>query len=311
MSDPEFARLEEVELRRAWSHEALDFTPWLARNLERLAEAVAIPLELEGTERAVGRYSADILARDSRSGEAVLIENQLEVSDHSHLGQILTYLTGLEARVVIWVALGFREEHLSAIRWLNSNTADAFSFFAVKLRVVRIADSPLAPLFEVVERPNNWNRQVEALAREAREVSPRADRRRRFWARYVELFPTSFADAMAGGGAARWRVVPGSNLVVSQWLATDSVGVFVRGGRGSDGPDVFDKLMPYADRIVSELGVELGERRWPLVQRLNVDTADEARWDEWARWLHDQAERYAVVLSRFLTSAASREASAS
>ena len=298
MSEVEFSRLEEVTLRQAWSHEAHDFTPWLASNLDRLSEAVSIPLELEGVERAVGRFAADILARDARNGAAVLIENQLEVSDHSHLGQILTYLTGLEAQVIIWVAPEFREEHLSAIRWLNTNTSEPFSFLAVKVRVVRIGASPLAPLFEVAERPNHWNRRVEETAREVREASPASDRRRRFWARYVNLFPGAASDAVAGGGAARWRAIPGCNLVVSQWMASNNVGVFVRGGRGADGPAIFDSLAPFADQFRAELGVELNNRNWPLIQRLDLETADESRWDEIASWMNGHAERYASVLSR-------------
>ena len=92
----------------------------------------------------------------------ILIENQLEQTDHTHLGQIMTYLAGLDAKTVVWIAPSFREPHLSAIRWLNEHTADGFSFFALKARVVRIGDSPFAPMFEVVEQPNLWDRQIEA-----------------------------------------------------------------------------------------------------------------------------------------------------
>lgn len=146
-----FGTLEDIEARRAWAHEAHVFTPWLADNLDRLSQAVGIPLELTGREVSVGRYSADILATNPVDGSVVLIENQLEPSDHTHLGQIMTYLAGLEAQVMIWIAPTFREEHLSALRWLNQHTAENFAFFAVRLRVVRIANSPLAPLFDVLE----------------------------------------------------------------------------------------------------------------------------------------------------------------
>ena len=162
----DFATLDEVDPRAAWSHEARAFTPWLAANLGRLGDALGLTLEGGVEEVRVGRYAADILARTAPDGSAVLIENQLESSDHTHLGQILTYLTGLKAQIVVWVAPDFREEHLSALRWLNESTVEPFSFFAVRLRVVRIGESPFAPLFDVVERPNNWDRRLQVVARE-------------------------------------------------------------------------------------------------------------------------------------------------
>lgn len=142
MSDIQFGRLQDLPLREAWKHEALQFTPWLAENLDHLSEAIGIPLEMTGTEVAVDTFSADILARNPMDDTVVLIENQLEQTDHTHLGQIMTYLAGLDAHTVVWIAPAFREPHLSAIRWLNEHTADGFSFFAVKARVVRIGDSP-------------------------------------------------------------------------------------------------------------------------------------------------------------------------
>ena len=141
----EFGRLEPVDLRTAWKHEALNFTPWLAENLDRLSHAVGIEMNLEDTEVQIGRFSADILARNAQDESLVLIENQLEWSDHTHLGQILTYLAGLQAQSVTWVASGFEEAHLSAIRWLNEHTAEPFAFFAVRVGVVRTGASPWRP----------------------------------------------------------------------------------------------------------------------------------------------------------------------
>ncbi|TNF12951.1 MAG: hypothetical protein EP320_10210 [Rhodobacteraceae bacterium] len=160
MTDIRFGRLVDLPLRDAWKHEAHQFTPWLAENIDHLSEAIGIPLELTGTEVAVESFSADILARNPMDDSVVLIENQLEQTDHTHLGQIMTYLAGLEAQTVVWIAPAFREPHLSAIRWLNEHTSDGFSFFAIKARVVRIGDSPYAPIFEVVEKPDLWQRKL-------------------------------------------------------------------------------------------------------------------------------------------------------
>ena len=157
MTIPELGNLEEVDLRQAWPHEARSFTPWLSENLEILSSVIGIPLELEGQEVAVEQFSADILARNPRDDSRVLIENQLEQSNHEHMGQIMTYLAGLDVNTVIWIAAGFKEPHLSAIRWLNEHTIEPFAFFAIKLKIVRIADSPMAPVFEVVVKPNTWN----------------------------------------------------------------------------------------------------------------------------------------------------------
>ena len=166
MTIPELGKLEEVDLRQAWPHEARSFTPWLSENIEMLSSVIGIPLELEGQEVAVEQFSADILARNPRDDSRVLIENQLEQSDHGHIGQIMTYLAGLDVNTVIWIAASFREPHLSAIRWLNDHTIEPFAFFAIKLSIVRIADSPMAPVFEVVVKPNTWERQLQSISKE-------------------------------------------------------------------------------------------------------------------------------------------------
>ena len=129
-----FGQLKDMDLREVWPYEANNFTPWLAENLSpSCPEAIGIPLELEGTEIAVEGYSVDILATYPADGSRVIIENQLESTDHTHLGQIMTYLAGLEAKTVVWIARDFRGPHLSAIRWLNTHTTDEFAFFAHKI----------------------------------------------------------------------------------------------------------------------------------------------------------------------------------
>ena len=180
--------LDSVDPREAWDNEAHDFTPWLADNLGHLATAIGIELEREGTEMHVGPLRADIVARNPRDDSRVLIENQLEHADLHHLGQVLAYLAGLEAKTVVWVAKGFDEAHLSALRWLNEHTAESFAFFAVRVRVVRIGDSPLAPVFEVLERPNDWDRRVQDTA-QTRELTKLGQFRRDFWAHVSKRHP--------------------------------------------------------------------------------------------------------------------------
>ena len=168
MMTPDLGKLERVELREAWTSESGDFTPWLADHLDALAEELGLSLELVGTEVSVGPFSADILCRRMGTDHLVLIENQLEWTDHRHLGQILTYTAGLEALTVIWVAAGFVEQHRGALDWLNSNTPEDVGFYGVEVQLWRIGDSTPAPRFNVASRPN-----IEF--KEARDKAPRGN----------------------------------------------------------------------------------------------------------------------------------------
>src|SRR5690606_23908695 len=169
--------LERVPLRAAWKHEATDFTPWLAQedNLAALANELGLPeLELVATEYGVGEFKLDILCTSDE--EQVIIENQLERTNHNHLGQILTYAAGTDARKVIWVAESFRPEHIAALEFLNQNTTEYLNFFAVEIELWRIGDSPLAPKFEVVVKPNNWAKAGREQAKAASHATPTKQR---------------------------------------------------------------------------------------------------------------------------------------
>lgn len=293
MVEPIFATLTDVALRDAWAHEAHRFTPWLAANLDRLSAAIRIPLELTGTEIRVGTFSADILARSAKDDSVVLIENQLEGSDHTHLGQIMTYLAGLEAQTMVWIAPSFRDEHLSAIRWLNEHTVDPFAFFAVRLRVVRIADSPYAPLFEVVERPNDWDRQVSEKKRAVEGGrSEIGEHRLAFWTHLCARHP---ANGRADAASSRWAALPGTDSVVVQYLSRDGVGVFVRPPRGGS-PDELERIvLPRLDQLAAELDAK---REVELGSRFVIDPHDRANWDQMADWLDDRVRAYQAAFAR-------------
>jgi hypothetical protein len=159
MATTELSRLERVPLRTAWSNESLDFTPWLAHsdNLTLLAETLGLEIELEATEKDVGPFRADILCRDLTRDDAwVLIENQLERTDHTHLGQLITYAAGLNAATIVWIAEKICDEHRAALDWLNSITNEQFDFFGLEIELWRIGGSTPAPKFNVVCQPNNW-----------------------------------------------------------------------------------------------------------------------------------------------------------
>lgn len=303
MSIPELGTLREVELREVWCHEATSFTPWLAANLSELSKLIGIPLEVEGIEVPVGQYFADILARDPLSDRRVLIENQLEPSDHSHLGQLLTYLSGLDVRIIIWIAKDFREPHLSALRWLNDQTDESFAFFAVKVRAVRIGDSRPAPQFEIVCRPNVWEKQLHDVART--ELSDVGHLRREFWTHHLDRYPDEAALGAPNGANSRWKLIHDLDLIVSKYIAATEIGVFVRGRRGAEPTAVYTRLATHAERLTQNLGVELrphSEGRF-LISRCLTDLNQRENWNQLSDWLTDTAGKYErELLATFGTS---------
>ena len=151
-------RLERIDLRKVWANESANFTPWLAKeeNLKVLAEAIGIELELEATEEDVGPFRADLVCRDTGSDVRVLIENQLERTNHTHLGQLMTYAAGPDPVTIVWVAERFTDEHRAALDWLNEVTSDSVNLFGLEIELWRIGESPIAPKFNVVSEPNDW-----------------------------------------------------------------------------------------------------------------------------------------------------------
>ena len=165
MTQP-LGRLERVDVRKVWLGEASDFTPWLGlpENIKLLGEAIGIDLEVEAQEKGVGPFRADILCKDTTNGHYVLVENQLERTDHVHLGQLLTYAAGLEAVTVVWVAPRFTDEHRAALDWLNQKTTEDLNFFGLEIEVWRIGGSAMAPKFNLVSQPNDWTKTIKQQA---------------------------------------------------------------------------------------------------------------------------------------------------
>ena len=180
MSDA-LGQIERVDPRSYWKNEAADFTPWLRENITGLATALGLELDPNvDSEVSVGPFSADLVATDLGSGAIVLVENQLEQTDHSHLGQLITYAGGLGATEVIWVSPTFRDQHRQALTWLNEMTVEDVRFFGVEIELLRIGDSPLAPNFKVVVAPSEWQKATKASA--SSKTSERNQRYRAFWA---------------------------------------------------------------------------------------------------------------------------------
>ena len=156
-------KLKKIDLREAWKHEALDFTQWLAKdeNLALLSEEIGVDINLIETEANVGSFNVDILAEDS-NGRKIVIENQLESTNHDHLGKIITYASGYNAEIIIWIVKDVRNEHKQAIDWLNEHTDEKINFFAIKLELWQIDGSPYAPKFQIISKPNEWAKIMKA-----------------------------------------------------------------------------------------------------------------------------------------------------
>jgi hypothetical protein len=181
VSEKSLGRLEVVEPRRVWPDEARDFTPWMLANVDVLSSLLGMDLALEAAEHPVGNFSLDLIGRDEATAETVIVENQLEVSDHTHLGQIITYAAGTDPSTIVWVATGFRPEHRAAIDWLNARTDENTRVFGVLIKVVRIGNSEPAPAFELVAQPNDWEKQARKATPGSGQVTERAITYRTWW----------------------------------------------------------------------------------------------------------------------------------
>lgn len=181
----ELGTLKVVRARNKWNHEARDFTPWLAENIDKLSDVIGIELEVENTEVSVGPYSADILAKNTVTDEYVIIENQLEKTDHDHLGKAITYASVLDAAVIIWIATDFTEEHKKSLDWLNEHTVQDILFFGVQLELWQIDDSNPALKFNIVSEPNQAVRQA-ARSKYVNSITEKGKLLLSFWKEFKE-----------------------------------------------------------------------------------------------------------------------------
>jgi hypothetical protein len=302
------SKLERVPLREAWKHEAGDFTPWLAqeKNLDALAEALGLSeLELVATEHWVGDFKLDILCTDG--DRQVIVENQLAETDHRHLGQILAYAAGVGARTVIWVAESFRPEHASALQFLNDNTTEELSFFGVQIELWRIGNSPLAPKFEVVVKPNNWAKAGREQARAASTASATKQLQLKFWTALVEKLakeapqirpqkprPQHWLNnsiGRSGFGLNPTVNTKEDRLGVELWMP------------GAEAKMQFGLLLAQKEEIEAKLGFALDWQELPEARACRIATwcpdasiEDESRWGVYLGWIAQRLVTMNAVL---------------
>lgn len=308
MNDKPLGRLEKVELRKAWMSESSDFTPWLAReeNLKLLSEAIGIELECEAQEKGVGPFRADILCKDTATDDWVLIENQLERTDHSHLGQLLTYAAGLNAVTIVWIAERFTDEHRAAIDWLNNRTDDKINLFGLEIELWRIGDSAIAPKFNIVCQPNDWTRTVEQAA--TGELSEHRQLQHRYWTAYKQYLERQGSPIRCQRpGPQHWFNHPigrsGVHLssVVSLWNSiTGAKGPEIRAQlylNGRNAKREFDALQADKENIEKTLGFPLtwhnpdGKAMCKIYTRMDADFLDETQWPQQFEWLRQRLEK--------------------
>jgi hypothetical protein len=310
MSSSPLGRLTRIDLREVWTSEPADFTPWLAReeNIRLLGDAIGLELEVVQQEQAVGPFRADIVCKDTTTDQNVLIENQLERTDHTHLGQLLTYAAGLKAVSIVWIAQRFTEEHRAALDWLNDRTAEGINFFGLEIELWRIGDSPIAPKFNVVSQPNQWAR----TAREATsgDVSEHQQLQHRFWIGFRDyLEQQSSALRTQRPGPRHWihHTIGRSGFVlasvVSSWSSeTNERTPEIRAELTLNGPRAKAQFAALLDRrreIEAQLGFALtwnnpeDRNMCRIFARRDADFTDEARWPEQYEWLRTKQEAMA------------------
>lgn len=256
----ELGLLKEVNVRDIWAHEQLDFSKWLSseKNIGILGDTLNLSLSDIETEKFVGNYRCDIICKDEITGKNVLIENQLESTNHDHLGKIITYASGLDATVVVWIVTAARQEHASAIEWLNKHTDDDLSFFLLEIHAYTIGDSLPAPQFKIVEQPNDFSRTTKSIS-EKGKLSPTEENRIEFWG--------VFNDVVAERGKPfntrkptkdHWYnvAVGSSQCHISIDLVNKEhkirVGVWI-----PDNKDLYDSLCLHKEEIESAMGTAL------------------------------------------------------
>ncbi|MDR0462706.1 MAG: DUF4268 domain-containing protein [Pseudomonadales bacterium] len=300
---PDLAKLKKVELRDIWKNEATDFTVWLAKpeNLKLLGDEIGIEIELRQREAAVGSFSVDILAQESMSDRRIVIENQLEPTDHSHLGQIITYASGYDAEILIWIVADAREEHRRAVEWLNEHADNGIHFFLVKTEVWQIDDSRRAPKFNIVVEPNEWANVVKNSSNNA-ELSSNSLTMLKFWQRakvYIGsknsnmplMNPRPQTWYNISFGSSQYNIA----LLFAPTRKTIGCELYIKN------KDIFHFLQEQKSEIEADLGAKIEwqdrARNSAISIRKKIDDVDDEQNFE---WLYQQLVKFREVFGKYL-----------
>ena len=283
----ELGTIEQVDLREMWPHEASDFTPWLANNVASLSEALGLELEVRSQEAPVGGYSLDILAHDLGSNRPVIVENQLEPTDHDHLGKLLTYASGYDAGVVVWLAKEFREEHRQALDWLNQRTGEDTQFFGVIVELLKIDDSRPAVNFKLAASPNEWRKESMSTSdRSNTGTTERGERYRSFFQNLIDRLreEESFTSARKGQPSSEYEFASGYTGIrfrahFNRYGKT-GIALYIDVGDGVRNKKIYDAMKLEKDSIESELNETLEWSRMEDSRASRIDALRDGSIDD-------------------------------
>ena len=303
-------KLQEIkDLRTVWPHEALDFTPWLAEeeNIKLLGDAIGLEITINETESSVGDFNVDIYAAETGTERKIIIENQLEDTNHDHLGKIITYASGKSADIIIWVVKRARDEHKAAIEWLNNHTDDKIGFFLVETKLYQIGNSEVAVKFEVIEKPNDWKKEIK----QANNDSPILQARHDYWVSFNEYAfdGTEFAKEFNKRKAStdHWMTlsvgVSGNYISISQVRKYNQLVVewYI-----ADDKDLYKEFFTYKDSIENDIGIKLEWNELPekkasrIITYKVVDFDDKADWNNQFEWVIDIAVKMKKAFKKYL-----------
>ncbi len=286
----ELGALIEVDLREVWGYEASDFTPWLKENIDRLNQVLGIDIEITEREGPVGPFAVDLVGQDLGSGRTVIIENQLAPTDHTHLGQLLTYTAGRGAKIVIWISPQFREEHRQALDWLNENTGEDQAFFGVEIKLVRIDDSRPAPLFRLVSQPNEWQKSITST----RATSTRGEAYQAFWTAFLERLKERAPGLTNAkkGLPQNWCSISAGRTGFAYAAAFKLKGrfgveLYIDTGDKEKNKQFFDQLYEQKDSIERELDMALSWERLDNARACRIAISREGSIDAGEEELND------------------------
>ena len=294
-------KLEKVkDLRSVWKHEANDFTNWLAEeeNLNTLGEEIGIDIELISTEAKTGSFSTDILASESNTNNKIIIENQLESTDHNHLGKIITYASGHDAKIIIWIVKDVREEHRQAIDWLNEHTDEEINIFLCKIELWKIGNSEIAPKFQIISSPNNWTKTLKKSA--DNEMTSTELLKYNYWTQVKETIDNNYTQFNSRKPSSYNYY----DISIGTPLAIISLTINFRDSKIrsqlwiNENKELFDYLYEFKEDIESKMGVDLDwiksenqkSSQIRIIKKINI--SDETKWDESIKWQLDMASKF-------------------
>lgn len=301
--------LKRIDLREYWKHEALDFTKWLSEpeNIALLSDEVGIGIEVTQTEANVGRFNVDILAQEENTARKIIIENQLDTTDHSHLGQLITYAAGLEAQYIIWIVREVREEHRQALDWLNEHTDEDISFFLVAIELWQIGESDPAPKFSIISRPNEWKKSVRTSAQDG-DLTDTKTKQLEFWQQLKEFASDKYPELrLRTPRPQHWYDVSIGRSDCHVAFITDSRENQVRCELYiPDSKDLFKSFLASKVQIEKELDLseplewqELPGKKASRIRALHGFIFDDtATWNEAFQWLSETALKFKKVFPK-------------